>query len=110
MVHRLNAFEPGFGADFDALIARRGGTVVLAGLKGSHHVPDFASDRIVMRKLTVKGVFGVEHESFRKAVALIESGRYPLDKMLTHSFPLDQAEEAIQALAGGEAINVTLQP
>lgn len=91
-------------------IARRGGTVVLAGLKGSHHVPDFASDRIVMRKLTVKGVFGVEHESFRKAVALIESGRYPLDKMLTHSFPLDQAEEAIQALAGGEAINVTLQP
>lgn len=91
-------------------MARRGGTVVLAGLKGSHRVPDFASDRIVMRQLTVKGVLGVGHDSFRKAVALIESGRYPLEKMQTHTFPLDQAEQAILALAGGEAISVTIQP
>ena len=70
-------------------IARRGGTVVLAGLKGSHHVPDFASDRIVMRKLTVKGVFGVEHESFRKAVALIESGRYRNNLVVVRNMPHD---------------------
>ena len=39
-------------------------------------------------------------ETFR-AIELIESGRYPFGKMHTHSFPLEQAEDAIRALAGG---------
>ena len=38
---------------------------------------------------------------FHRAIELIESGRYPFAKMHTHSFPLDQAEDAIHALAGG---------
>lgn len=38
-------------------------------------------------------------ETFR-AIDLIESGRYPFDKMHTSSFPLEQAEDAIHALAG----------
>ena len=31
-------------------------------------------------------------------IELIESGRYPFDKMHTLSFPLEQAEDAIHAL------------
>ena len=34
------------------------------------------------------------------ALLRIESGRYPFDKMHTLSFPLEQAEDAIHALAG----------
>jgi len=41
----------------------------------------------------------VPHETFH-AIDLIESGRYPFDKMHTLSFPLEQAEDAIHALAG----------
>ena len=35
-----------------------------------------------------------------RAIELIESGRYPFEKMHTYSLPLEQAEDAIRALAG----------
>jgi threonine dehydrogenase-like Zn-dependent dehydrogenase len=48
------------------------------------------------------------------AIALIESRRFPLEKMHTHTFGLDEAELAIQTLGGdvpGEsAIHVSVHP
>jgi threonine dehydrogenase-like Zn-dependent dehydrogenase len=48
------------------------------------------------------------------AIALIESRRFPLEKMHTHTFGLDDAELAIQTLGGdvpGErAIHVSVHP
>ena len=41
----------------------------------------------------------MQDDSFR-AIDLIESGRYPFERMYTSSFPLEQAEEAIRTLAG----------
>jgi len=38
-------------------------------------------------------------ETFR-AIDIIESGRYPFEKMHTRSLPLEQAEHAIHMLAG----------
>ena len=98
----------------DALkMARRGGTVVLAGLKGGRQVPEFNSDEIVTRQLTVRGVLGVDHESFVQAIDTIRSGRFPLDRLHTHAFPLEDAATAVDTLAGetGEpAVNVTIEP
>jgi 2-desacetyl-2-hydroxyethyl bacteriochlorophyllide A dehydrogenase len=95
-------------------LARRGGTVVLAGTKGPKPVPEFLSDRIVMKELTVKGAFGVDYDSYEKAVRLIESGKYPLERMHTHTLPLAEAERAIRILAreeaGEEAIHIALVP
>ena len=94
-------------------MARRGGTVVLAGLKGGRRVPEFNSDDIVTRHLTVKGVFGVDHESFIQAIDTIQSGRFPLERLHTHAFPLEDAATAIDTLSGvaGEpAVNVTVEP
>ena len=88
----------------DALkMVKRGGTVVLAGLKGSHRLPDFNSDDIILRQVTVKGVLGVDYHSFRRAIDVINSGAVPLEQMHTHAFPLDQAEQAIATLAGETA-------
>ena len=94
-------------------MARRGGTVVLAGLKGGRHVPEFNSDDIVTRQLHVRGVFGVDHESFVQAIDTIGSGRFPLERLHTHAFALEDAATAIDTLAGetGEpAVNVTIEP
>lgn len=94
-------------------MARRGGTVVLAGLKGGRRVPEFNSDDIVTRHLTVQGVFGVDHESFIQAIDTIQSGRFPLERLHTHAFPLEDAATAIDTLSGvaGEpAVNVTVEP
>jgi len=82
--------------------AAAGGRVVLAGVKGFKSVPDFISDLIVVKEITILGAFGVTAKSYESAIRLIESGRLPLEKMHTHDFALDQAELAIQTL-GGEA-------
>ncbi|MCH8850389.1 MAG: alcohol dehydrogenase catalytic domain-containing protein [Chloroflexi bacterium] len=95
-------------------IARRGGTVILAGMKGQHQVDGFFNDRVVAKDLTIRGVFGVDFHAYAPAVKLIESGKYPLEKMHTHTLPLEEAERALQILArevpGEDAIHIALVP
>jgi len=91
-----------------------GGTVVLAGVKGFKPIPDFVSDKIVMKEITLRGAIGVTSTGYRNAIRLIESGRYPLEMMHTHDFDLRDAERAIQMLArkipGEESIHSCLIP
>jgi 2-desacetyl-2-hydroxyethyl bacteriochlorophyllide A dehydrogenase len=95
-------------------LARRGGRVVLAGTKGQKPVADFFSDRVVVKELTVLGALGVDYDGYDRAVRLIESGKFPLEKMHTHTMPLDEAERALDMLAGKipgeEAIHIALVP
>jgi threonine dehydrogenase-like Zn-dependent dehydrogenase len=98
----------------DALLAaKRGGTVVLAGLKGHREIP-VRTDVIINRALTVRGAFGVDYQGMDDAIALIESRRFPLEKMHTHTFGLEDTALAIQTLGGevpGEsAIHVSVHP
>ena len=34
------------------------------------------------------------------AVKILESRKYPLEKMVTHRFPLEEAEKAVKTVAG----------
>lgn len=93
---------------------RPGGTVVLAGVKGFKAIPDFVTDIIVMKEITVKGAIGVTSSGYRKAIELIERGKHPLALMHTHNFDLEEAELAIKTLArqvvGQESIHSCLIP
>lgn len=92
---------------------RHGGRVVLAGLKGNREIP-LVTDAIVNRALTIKGAFGVDAIAMEKAIALLESGRFPLEKLHTHTFGLDEVGLAIETLAGEtddrSAIHVSVHP
>jgi len=83
-----------------------GGRIVLAGIKGFKAVPEFVSDLVVVKEITIRGAFGVTSPSYAAAIRLIESGRVPLEKLHTHDFALEEAEEAIHTL-GGEIPGVT---
>ena len=42
---------------------------------------------------------------------MLESRRFPLERMHTHAFSLEQADEALHTLADGtDAIHVSLRP
>ncbi len=79
---------------------RPGGRIVLAGVKGFKAVPDFVSDLIVVKEISIRGVLGVTSAAYRSAIRVIESRTVALEKMHTHDFPLEKAEEAILTLAG----------
>jgi threonine dehydrogenase-like Zn-dependent dehydrogenase len=96
-------------------MARPGGTIILAGVKGPHAaIPDLKNDRIFSKELTIRGVKNADFDSFKIAVKLIESRKYPFEKMHTHSFALSALDRAINTLAGrvaGEhAVSVSLNP
>ena len=81
-------------------IAVRKGRIVVAGLKGQRSARELPVDDIIYKELTIRGVLSMPVDDTFRAADLIESKRYPFEKMHTHSFPLEQAEDAIRALAG----------
>jgi threonine dehydrogenase-like Zn-dependent dehydrogenase len=96
----------------DALtLVRPGGQVVFAGLKAKD-VDGFPVDKAIMKGVTMTGVLGVSSDAYRRAVDLLASRRFPLERMRTHVFDYRDAVEGIDTLAGriaGEdAINVVL--
>ncbi|WP_199432654.1 zinc-dependent alcohol dehydrogenase [Qaidamihabitans albus] len=95
------------------LAARHGGCVVLAGLKGGAEIP-LRTDLIIQRALNVRGAFGVDARGYADAIAIIESGRFPLERMHTHSFGLDDTALAMETLAGdvpdAGAVHVSVHP
>jgi threonine dehydrogenase-like Zn-dependent dehydrogenase len=89
------------------------GTVVVAGLKGGRPLSELSSDDLVWKQVTLKGVRGVEFSAFQRAVETIQAQRYPLHRLHTHSFPIEDAEQALKTLSGeaGEAaIHVAIVP
>ena len=82
-------------------IALRKGRIVVAGLKGQKRAHELPVDDIIYKELTIRGVLSMSVDDTFRAIELIESGGYPFAKMHTHSFPIEQAEDAIHALAGG---------
>src|SRR3990172_7219473 len=98
----------------DAIEAtRHGGRVGLAGLKGENTFP-FNNRMLIGKGLTMVGAFTVDVPSYEEAIKMIETNRFPLEKLHTHTFSLDEANLAVETLAGEvegeEAIHVSIDP
>ena len=91
-----------------------GGTIVLAGTKGFEPIPDFVSDKVVLKELTIQGAIGVTRSGYASAIRLLEKRCRPVEMMHTHDFALEDAELAIRTLAreieGQESIHSCLIP
>lgn len=81
-------------------IARTGGTMVVAGTRGTPEPPGFWPDHIVYKELRLLGALGVDVAAYRAALDLLASGRYPFADLPRRCVGLDGAEELVQAMAG----------
>lgn len=93
-------------------LARKRGRVILGGIKRKK-VPEFDSDMVIARFLTVKGMRGHSYESVELALQLIAGDRHNVKSMSTHTFGLEQTEYALRTLVGEgaeDAVHMTVDP
>lgn len=81
-------------------LARPGGVVVVAGTRGQPGAPGFQPDHIVYKELTIQGALGVDVGAYRKALAMLEAGRYPFAELPRRVAGFDDLEPLIKVMAG----------
>jgi alcohol dehydrogenase len=81
-------------------LARAGGTIVLAGTRGSADTPGFDPDLVVYKELRLLGALGVDAVAYRAALDLLAARKYPFEEMPRRVVGLDDADALIRAMAG----------
>jgi threonine dehydrogenase-like Zn-dependent dehydrogenase len=80
-------------------LVRPGGRVVLASTKGNRPLSQFFSDIIVAKQLSVQGALGASTAAYQWAAGQLDTDPR-IDSLVSHQFPLAEANRAIQATAG----------
>jgi alcohol dehydrogenase len=81
-------------------LARAGGTIVLAGVRGSTATPGFDPDHVIYKELRILGALGVDVVAYRQALDLLVSGRYPFADLPRWIAGFDDIEPLLQTMAG----------
>jgi threonine dehydrogenase-like Zn-dependent dehydrogenase len=100
-----------FGPSLDLL--RDGGTLLEVGAFVDLGTVPVNPASILGRNLTIVGVAGEDSRVYDRTLAMLAEHhqRVPFHKAVTHQFPLDQADEAMQtALAADTAMKVVITP
>lgn len=92
------------------MLARRGRLSLFGGLPKDAPNITVDANLVHYRELTLVGVNGSTPEHNKRALDLIASGAVPVADLITHRLPLDEVLDAIEIVARGDAIKVTIEP
>lgn len=92
------------------MLARRGRLSLFGGLAKDNPMISVDANLVHYRELTIVGVNGSSPAHNKRALELIAAGRVPVADLITHRLPLDRLLDAIDIVARGEAIKVTIEP
>lgn len=85
----------------------RGGKTVTAGLPHPSKTMQISPVKLVAEERTLQGSYigsCIPARDIPSYIALYQSGRLPVDKLMTHQLKLNQVNEGFERLAKGEAI------
>ncbi len=84
-----------------------GGRVALLGIQGRSMV-EINLNKIIWNGIQLKGIYGREmYETWYKMTAMVEGG-FPLDKIITHRFSINDWEKGFEAMISGKSGKVVL--
>lgn len=81
-------------------LARPGGTVVVAGMRGDGPLPGFRPDSLVTKELRILGALGVDVPAYRAALDLVASDRHPFASLPREVVGLGGVARLLEAMAG----------
>lgn len=89
---------------------RNGGTVCLFGLppKGTKVDQDFSE--LLVREVSLVSSNAASEDDMVEALRLLEERRVDASKVITHRFPLERFEEALEIFESGEGMKVLITP
>ncbi len=123
-LQQMEALTDGLGSDVvivansvaqsqaDALeIAGKGARVeFFGGLPKSAPEAVLNTNHLHYKELILSGSYSEKMSDFQSAYALINSGRFPADKIVTHTLPIDNITEAFTLMGTGESLKVCIIP
>ena len=123
-LERMKQLTDGYGADVvivacsvaeaqaDALeIAAKAARIeFFGGLPKSKPTATLNTNHLPYKECVLTGSYSEKMSDFQAAQSLIQSGRFPADKIITHHLPLERIEEAFTLMESGEALKVCIVP
>ena len=97
------------GAALALSVAGIGATLVLPGLYGASNPVSLLLDTVVVKELKLMGAYSQDFESVEAAIGMVRRGKYPLEEMITHRFPLEDAERALRLVGGASEGEIPLK-
>ncbi|MHB1133039.1 MAG: zinc-dependent alcohol dehydrogenase [Chloroflexota bacterium] len=91
-------------------LVRRGGTFIEVGHFSDTGGCDLHPHEILQKDLTIHGSLGYPQVTFQEALSLLKHTRAPVGKLISHVFPLDQIEKALQVAGSEGSCKVLIQP
>lgn len=92
------------------MTARGGRISFFGGLPKDKPTITCDSNLVHYRELTIVGANGSSPTDNRRALELIASGAVPVTDLITHRLPLDDVHRALDIVARGTGIKVTIEP
>ena len=92
-------------------LKRKGGTMVVQG--EMKEFPNFPIAKLTLKFITIKSARGHSFKACELALKQLASGRFPLDKVVTHRFGLSDVDLAIRSVGGKglpDVIHASLMP
>jgi L-iditol 2-dehydrogenase len=92
------------------IVRKRGKVVLFGGLPKSNPLTSLNGNLIHYNEIEILGSFSYHPTIHAMALDVIERGLIQVDKLITHTLPLDQIGEAFRLAASGDALKVMVKP
>jgi L-iditol 2-dehydrogenase len=97
-------------ADALEMAGKAARVLFFGGLPKSNPTALLNTNHLHYKELLLTGSYSEKRSDFEAAVTLLQSGRFPADRIITHRLPLERITEAFPLMESGAALKVCIRP